>query len=127
LWLNAYRLGKEDLISMIETSGLPYSDPTGVKLDSPLGQAMSEIINSAEARAAAIQATQQGLPALAGVDPLLKSKLGTQYTKSYEATIQAGYLVAKAMRKSGYEDTGTRAHLPDECTAKTGIVFAKAR
>ena len=60
---------------MIEASGLSYTDPSGVKLDSPLGRAMSRIINSAEGKAAAIEATLQEMPALAGVYPLPKSQL----------------------------------------------------
>jgi hypothetical protein len=109
LWLNAKRLGRENVVSMIEASGLPYTDPSGLKLDSPLGRGMFKIVNSAKAKAAAIEATQNGLPALAGVDPLLKSQLGIEYTESYEATIQAGYLVAKMMRNAGYEHAGTQS------------------
>lgn len=127
LWLNANRLGKIDVVSMIETSGLSYMDPSGLKLDSPLGRAISRIINSAEGKAAAIEATLQGMPALAGVDPLLKSQLGTEYIQSYEATIQAGYLVAKMMKKAGYEQSGRQARLPDGCVAQTGLIYRRAR
>ena len=61
LWLNANRLGNDDVVSMIEASGLSYTDPSGLKLDSPFGRAMTKIVYSANGKAAAIEATQKGL------------------------------------------------------------------
>jgi hypothetical protein len=125
LWENAKRMGRDDLVQMIEESGLTYRDPTGLKLDSPIGRAMAKIVNSPEGIAAAIKATEEGLPALAGIDPLLKAALMDQYAKTYEATIQAGYLVAVMMRKKGYENTGRTGPLTG-CIAKSGEIYTLA-
>ena len=126
LWLNAMKREAVEVVLAIESSGLSYSDPRGVKLESPLGRAMAKIISSPEGKAAAIGATQKGMPALAGIDPILKSRLGSEYIKSYEATIQAGYLVAKMMQKAGYEKSH-QAPLPAGCVAKTGLVYRTSR
>jgi hypothetical protein len=93
-----------------------------LKLDSPIGREMAKIVNSPQGVAAAIEATNQGLPALAGVDPLLKATLKDKYQKTYEATIQAGYLVALMMRKKGYGQTGRQGSLHG-CVAKTGEIY----
>lgn len=123
LWNNAKRLGADDIVRMIEACGLPYTDPRGLKLDSPIGREMAKIVNSPQGVAAAIEATNQGLPALAGIDPLLKASRGDKYEKTYEATIQAGYLVALMMRKQGYDQTGRQGRLLG-CVAKTGEIYA---
>jgi hypothetical protein len=124
LWNNAKRKNAGDLVRMIEASGLPYSDPKGLKLDSPVGREMAKIINSRQGIVAAVEATNQGLPALAGVDPLLQVALGDLYAKTYEATIQAGYLVALMMRTQGYENSGRQGQLTG-CVAKTGEIYKK--
>jgi hypothetical protein len=126
LWNNAKRLGAVDIVRMIEACGLPYTDPRGLKLDSPTGRKMAKIVNSPEGVAAAIESTNQGLPALAGIDPMLKASLGDNYEKTYEATIQAGYLVALMMRKKGYDQTGRQGRLHG-CVAKTGEVYTQSK
>ncbi|HTT85401.1 MAG TPA: hypothetical protein VMF67_18130 [Rhizomicrobium sp.] len=113
-----------DLIRLIQDSGLPYSDPEGLKLDSPLGRQMKAIIFSPEGVAAAIAATERGLPALAGIDPLISEHLDKEYAETYEATIQAGYLVANMMRANGYFPTGLQAPIRG-CVAKSGEVYRK--
>jgi len=123
VWNNAKRLDAQDVVQMIEEAGLPYTDPKGLKLDSPIGREMSKIINSPEGMAAAIAATNKGFPALGGVDPLLKAALKDKYEKTYEATTQAGYLVALMMRKMGYEQTGRQGSL-HRCVAKTGEIYS---
>ena len=61
---------------------------------------------------------------MAGLDPLLKDALKDTYAKSYEATIQAGYLTALMMRKMGYENSGRHGKL-EGCVAKTGEIYVK--
>jgi hypothetical protein len=46
LWRNCMRLGRDDIVELIESSGLPYGNPKGLTLDSPMGKAMAGIINS---------------------------------------------------------------------------------
>src|SRR5262249_33683805 len=126
LWNNAKRKKADHVVQMIEESGLPYSDPKGLKLDSPIGREMAKIINSPQGIAAAIEATKQGLPALAAVDPLLHASLGDLYSKTYEATIQAGYLVALMMRAQGFDNSGRQGQLTG-CVAKTGEIYKKIK
>ena len=56
---------------------------------SPLRITIRNIIASPEARAASIEATLDGLPAIAGVDPLLHEALGPSYRQSDEAIATA--------------------------------------
>jgi hypothetical protein len=126
VWENAKRLGAEDLVKFIVDSGLPYIDPKGLKLDRPLGRKMSKIINSPQGVAAALTATENGMPALAGIDPMLKAVLKKEYADSHEATIQAGYLVALMMRKKGYEQSGKQGSIQD-CVAKIGLIYTRVK
>jgi hypothetical protein len=121
---NAKRLGETELVGRIEGLGVPYGDPAGLKLNSPIGRAIAKIVNSIEGRRAALAATENGRPALEGVDPLLRAALGKKYTGIYEATIQAGYLIAIMMRRLGYEKTGEKP-LSVDCFAKTGATYSK--
>jgi hypothetical protein len=124
LRLNAERSGDTALVQAIEGLGLPYADPAGLKLNTVIGRAITRIIYSEAGTAAALEATENGRPALEGIDPLLQSELGDDYRKTYEATAQAGYVLAGRMRKLGYLDSGS-ARLREGCVAKSGIVFAK--
>src|SRR4051794_2688956 len=86
-----------ELVHMIEALGLPYSDPESLKFDDPIFLKMHEIIFSDPGKKAALEATKAGLPALAGVDPLLSAVLGVDYGSHNDGTINAGYLVAQMM------------------------------
>ena len=125
LYQNAKRSGRpgaDDLMRLIERAGLPYADPTGLKLNSPIGRKISRIVNSREGVAAAMTATAQGRPALAGVDPLLSAKLGDEYARTYEATVQAGYMIAIMMRKKGYIGSGIQGSI-EGGVAETGEIY----
>jgi hypothetical protein len=97
---------------------------SGVKLDSPLGKLMNAIIHEPNTVAKAITATQSGLPAMAGVEPVLLERLGLLYEKRYEASVQAGYLVAKMMNKHGYHQTGKKGKMPPGSIAQTAEIYA---
>jgi hypothetical protein len=112
----------EKLVELIETSGLDYLDRKSVALDDPIGKKMQLIIFSEEGKRAACEATEQGLPALAGLDPLLARALGRDYGPHNEATVQAGYLVTNMMRQLGYRDAG-QGQLPSGCVARSGRIF----
>jgi hypothetical protein len=122
LYVNAHRLEAHDLVAQIERSGLPYWDGSGLKLDSHLGRQMRKIVSSPEALTAAAIATKQGRPALAGVEPLIVQECKEDYSKTYEATIQAGYLVAQMMEKEGYVKTGQRGSIHGG-VAKTAEIY----
>ena len=80
------------LANAIEELGLPFSDPAALRLDDPVAIRMHEIINSPEGRAACLKASQNGLPAISGVDPMLNQALGVEYRKGNMATQTAGDL-----------------------------------
>src|ERR1700743_2174046 len=59
------------LARAIELLGLPYAEPEPLAGDDPMMARMREIIADPRARAAAIEATLDGLPAMAGIDVLM--------------------------------------------------------
>ena len=127
LWSNAKKRDNDNeqakaIVHLIETSGLEYRAGGSMRLDNAIGKAMHRVIFSEVGKKAAFEATESGLPALAGVDPLLATALGKDYGKHNEATIQAGYLVTNMMEQSGYKQAGS-GPLPLGCVAKTGLVF----
>jgi hypothetical protein len=88
----------------------------------PLAVEMREIVRSAEGRKAAVKATQSGLPALSGVDRLLREKLQGRYKRPDRGTSFAGAFVAELMHELGY-DAGTRRKCEAGSLARTGIFW----
>lgn len=124
LYQNAQRAkdnGGEAVMAAIDASGLPLSSGS-LTSDNPVFLRMVDIVWSLEAQAAAIAATEKGLPALCGVDPLLRAQLGDQYTPHDDGTMNAGWVVAQVMRHRGYKEAGN-GKCPDGCIAKSGIVW----
>ena len=80
------------------------------------------IVRSREGRKAAIEATQGALPALSGIDRLLREKLGARYQKTDRSTVVAGVFVAEMMRELGYK-AGTRRKCEAGSLARTGIFW----
>src|SRR5665213_1437326 len=58
------------LARAIERLGLPYAEPEPLADDDPMMVRMRELIADPRARAAEVEATLDGLPAMAGVDAL---------------------------------------------------------
>ena len=111
------------LVKMIEEAGLPYSDAACPTSDDPLTIAIYDLIHSAMGRQAAIDAIEKGLPPLAGIDPLLLDKLGTDYGAHNMTTAVAGRLIAELMRSLGYKEAGTSRPLLPGSVAKTGQMW----
>jgi len=86
------------LKKLIEQAGLPYSEDKCLTNDDPITIKMWEVINSREGRAEAVKATDMGLPAMAGIDPLLQVALGVDYGPHNMGTATAGV-------RSAYADT----------------------
>jgi hypothetical protein len=101
---------------MVSHSGLRKGDATYIEIE--------RIVRSAEGREAAIDAAQNMRPALCGVDPLLREKLGDRYSKIDGGTICAGALVAELMRELGYI-AGTRKRCGDDCLARSAILWTR--
>lgn len=122
IWKNARDKGTPDamqLAAVIESLGMITPGTGGLKMDDPLTLRMFDIINSAEGRAACIKANEEGWPAIAGIDPMLRATLGAQYSGENRATVTAGVLVGELMRMLGYQHAGDRS-LPEGSVAKTG-------
>lgn len=126
LFKNAARLSHTPegaaLKALIEEAGLPFSDSAALRDDDPIFLKMESVVNSPEGRAAAVTATKAGLPALAGVDPLIQEALGVDYGPHNHGTVNAGWLVGQVMQTLGYRKAG-RGNMPDGSVAKTAATW----
>jgi len=127
LYRNAVKVGTSDARAIIDqmlehnllvnhTGGFPHEHPVILRIE--------EIVRSPEGKAAAKQAADNGLPALAGVDPMLREALGDDYSGLFDTTSWAGTFVADEMRKLGYKQDGERPL--KYCVAKSGAFFRKS-
>ena len=91
-------------------------------MDDPITVKMQAVVTSKEGREAALTATRNGLPAMAGVDPLLQVALGSDYGAHNMATTTAGGLVGELMRSLGHKKGGQKS-LPSNCVAKTAAMW----
>lgn len=124
----AVKLGDEignATVALIDSLNLPLSTG-GMSNDHPLYREMQEIIWSAEGKAAAVQAVEKGLPAMAGIDPLLQKLMGDRYGREYQGTVNAGSIVGELMRFLGYQKDG-EADLPSGCVARTAATWRRKR
>jgi hypothetical protein len=112
------------LARAIERLGLPYAEPEPLAVEDPLTTRMREIMAAPEARAAAVEATLDGLPAMAGIDLLMHDRLGEDYRRNPAAqpTVQA--LTAELMAGLGYVAAGEK-ELPKRCIARTGVFWKR--
>jgi hypothetical protein len=92
-----------------------------------LAKRTKEIVYSSEGLAAAIEATKSGFPALQGVDPILKERLGADYRSDNGATLEAGFWIDKMLLAQGYRSLGKNGKLSSSCVATTGKIFVPSR
>jgi hypothetical protein len=117
---NAAKLGGEvgnATMALIDSLNLPLSSG-GMPKDDPVYRETEEIVWSAEGKAAAILAVEKGLPAMAGIDPLLRKAMGNRYGRESQGTMNAGSIVAEYQK-------GKEADLPPGCIAKTAATWRK--
>lgn len=69
------------------------------------------------------QASDDGLPAMAGVDHMLADALGSKYG-DHDTTSWAGTFMADVMVEAGYVQTRKKP-MPRGCIAKTAAFFEK--
>ena len=112
------------LARAIEKLGLPYAEPEPLADDDDLMIQIRDIVASPAARSAAIEATLDGLPAMAGVDGLLHDALGQDYRLNAAAVPTAQVLVAKLMTSLGYVEAGHKP-LPKRCVARAGVFWKR--
>jgi hypothetical protein len=112
------------LARAIELLGLPYAEPEPLVANDPLAARMAELMASPEARSAALEATLDGLPALAGIDTLLHEALGEAYRRNPAAAPTAEAMTAALMTGLGYVEAG-RKPLPARCVARSGVFWKR--
>ncbi|MFI4934000.1 MAG: hypothetical protein ACHP7N_05245 [Caulobacterales bacterium] len=112
------------LARAIELLGLPYAEPEPLTAEDPLMVRMRELMASPDARAAAIEATLDGLPAMAGIDILLHEALGEDYRRNEAAVPTAQELTAELMTGLGYVAVAGK-DLPARCVARTGVFWKR--
>ncbi|HEY5071599.1 MAG TPA: hypothetical protein VII63_06165 [Caulobacteraceae bacterium] len=125
IWKRARALHSAEgnhLARAVELLGLAYLEPEPLGPEDPLLMAMREIVASPAARSAAIEATLDGLPAMAGIDTLLHEGLGERYRLEPAAAPTAQALVGELMRSLGYVEAG-RKDLPQRCVARSGVFW----
>lgn len=93
----------------------------GLPREHPTIQTIEEVIRSDEGRAAGKEASDQGLPAMAGVDQMLSAELGSRYG-DHDTTSWAGTFMAEVMAEAGYVQTKKKP-MPEGCVAKTAAFF----
>lgn len=113
------------LARAIEKLGLPYAEPEPLADEDELMEKMRELVASPAARSAAIEATLDGLPAMAGVDVLLHDAIGQDYRLNAAAVPTAQILVATLMTSLGYVEAGHKP-LPKRCVARTGVYWRRS-
>jgi hypothetical protein len=112
------------LARAIELLGLPYAEPEPLAGDDPLMARMRALIADPRARSAAIEATLDGLPAMAGIDVLMHEELGETYRRNEAAVPTAQRLTADLMTALGYVESGMK-DLPARCVARSGVYWKR--
>jgi hypothetical protein len=112
------------LARAIELLGLPYAEPEPLAQDDPLMARMRQIMAEPRARAAALEATLDGLPAIAGIDVLMHEEIGEAYRRNEAAVPTAQALTAELMDRLGYVEAG-RKELPARCVARSGVYWKR--
>lgn len=110
------------LARAIEMLGLPYAEPEPLDEADPMLERIRAVFAMPAARSAAIEATLDGLPAMAGIDTLLHDQLGEDYRRNPAAVPTAQALVAELMSGLGYVEAG-RKDLPKRCVARSGAYW----
>jgi hypothetical protein len=108
----------------IELLGLPYAEPGVLAEDDPLREAMQNIMATKEARSSCIEATLDGLPAVAGADALFHEALGVSYRHNDVAIATAHAMTALLMEELGYVEAGHK-DLPNRYVARSGVFWKK--
>lgn len=131
LYDNCVRLGSDEALEILESirkllverDSLAAAD-SGLKITSPVGKLLIRLINSPAGVAGAIDATTKGLPALAGIEPMLIDVLGASYSRRQDASTQAGSVIGKMMDRLGHHRTGKKGPMPAGSIAVTAEIYS---
>jgi hypothetical protein len=128
VWKRARKLQSAEgnhLARAIELLGLPYREPEPLAADSPDHAKMRAAIFSKEGRAAAREATLDGLPAIAGIEDMMFDLFGDAYRRDDAYVITAQHLIGDLMGELGFVEAG-RKSLPARCVAREGVFWKRA-
>lgn len=128
--LSLYRNAKQSddpaaqrIVALIVDNELPLDEDGGLPHDHPVMLEIAEICAQPEAVAEAVQAAEQGLPPLAGMEHRLVAALGAKYGTHY-TTNHAGRCIADEMLALGWIRM-TQKPMPDGSIAKSATTFRK--
>lgn len=125
VWLNAKAksaVEAQELARFIEASGLDYAPTGGISMSDPRVLEMRDVIESPEGVAACLRATADGLPALAGVEPMIVARMKTRYGSFSQMTVTAGSIVGELMLGKGYR-IASQKKMPVGSVAKTAAFW----
>ena len=98
------------------------NDMLGKATTDPEYLALQAALGTAGAMLMAIKATEEGQPALAGVDSMLTALFVRYRAREPHTIANAGHIVADEMRQRGFVEIG-KAKCPVGCSAVTGAMF----
>jgi hypothetical protein len=125
VWSNARIKGTpeaDELARFIEESGLNYAPTGGISMSDPRVLEMRDVIESAEGEEACLKATADGLPALAGVEPMIVERMGSRYGQFSMMTVTAGSIVGELMLSRGFKTEGQKK-MPEGSVAQTAAFW----
>jgi hypothetical protein len=120
---NRLEAGGQAIIDLIDASGLPLSDG-GIRNTDPAYLTMEELAWSSEGKRLLVEAVEAGLPALAGIEPLIVTTLGKSYHPHDGGTVAAGYIVAAVMRHLDFIENG-QGNMPTGSVAQTAMKWKR--
>ena len=113
----------QQIIDLMVEHDLLVRASGGLPREHPTIQEIEEIIRSDEGRLAGKQASDDGHPAMAGVDHMLSAALGSRYG-DHDTTSWAGTFMAEVMAEAGYVQTRKKP-MPVNSVAKTAAFFER--
>lgn len=112
-----------NLVSLILDNDLLVADNGGLPFDHPDMLEIEEICAEADAINKAVAASEDGLPALAGMEHRLIAALGERYGPNF-TTNHAGRCIKEGMLDRGWVGT-VQKPMPMGSVAKSATVFIK--
>lgn len=113
----------QQIIDLMVEHDLLVRSGGGLPREHPTIRTIEEIVRSDAGRTGGMQASDNGQPALAGVDHLLSAALGSKYG-DHDTASWAGTLVAEVMTEAGFVTIGRKA-MPAGSVAKTAATFRR--
>jgi hypothetical protein len=111
------------LVELIDENDLYREADGGLPFDHPIMLEIEEICRDPEAVREAVNAAENGLPALAGMEYRIVEALGPNYGTHY-TTHHAGRCIADEMLSKGWQKVGQKP-MPEGTVARSATVFVK--